>query len=245
MTIAEPVSSLTHLGGAVVSVLASVFLLHRGRGEARRMVALVVFVGSCVLLFTLSGLYHLAQPGTAARTILQRLDHAAIFILIAGTFTPPHAILFRGRLRVISLVVIWCGALLGVLVKVLWFEEIPHWLGLLMYLGMGWTAVVSSLVLWWKHGWSAMLPFVRPVYLGAMAYSVGGVLEALRWPHLASWLGPHEFFHVLVLMGAACYWRFIHMIAGGVVLPDAETRRLEHLRRLRRQAGQAVARVQR
>ena len=84
----DPVSSLTHLAGAVVSAVLGAFLIYRGRGELRRVVSLAVFVFSCVLLLSLSGVYHLLSPHTAGRSVLMRLDHAAIFVLIAGSFTP-------------------------------------------------------------------------------------------------------------------------------------------------------------
>ena len=87
----DPVSSLTHLAGAVVFAVLSVVLLHRGRGDRGRMLSLCVFALSCVLMLSLSGVYHLLSPGTAGREVLKQLDHAAIFVLIAGSFTPVHA----------------------------------------------------------------------------------------------------------------------------------------------------------
>ena len=95
----DPVSSLSHLAGAMVFALLSIILLQRGRGDFGRMASLSVFAFSSVLLLSLSGVYHLLTPGTAGREVLQRLDHAAIFVLIAGSFTPVHAILFRGAWR--------------------------------------------------------------------------------------------------------------------------------------------------
>ena len=78
----DPVSSLSHLGGAVLFAVLGGFLIFRGRGDWRRVVALAIFVFSCVLLLSLSGVYHLLSPGTAGRSVLMRLDYAAIFVLI-------------------------------------------------------------------------------------------------------------------------------------------------------------------
>ena len=240
MHVAQPVSSLTHLGAAVASLLSAPFLLRRGWGVWRRMVALTVFLMSCALLFTISGVYHMMDVGTVERAVLQRMDHAAIFVLIAGTFTPPHVILFKGIWRSGMLVLIWTGAMGAIALKLLFFDEMPGWLSLAMYLGMGWTGALSAALLWWRHGWNAMLPFLKPVYVGAMAYSVGGVLEALQWPTLMPGVGPHEVFHIMVLVGAASYWYFIYMIAGGVSLPNIEARRREHMRRLQVRARRAM-----
>lgn len=235
--IAEPVSSLTHFGGAVVSLLMGVFLLRRGWGSPDRMVSLIVFVGSCVFLFTMSGFYHLLEPGTTERAVFRRLDHAAIFVLIAGTMTPPHAILFKGWARAFILVFIWGIAITGITVKTAFFESVPEWLSLSGYLGMGWMNFFTAMYLWWRHGWSALLPFMRMVYAGALAYTLGALLEFFRWPTLIyGVVGPHELFHMFVLAGAAFHWAFIYMLAGGVRLPNIEARRRERLRRVEREA---------
>jgi len=111
------------------------------------MASLSVFALSSVLLLSLSGVYHLLAPGTAGRQVLQRLDHAAIFVLIAGSFTPVHAILFRGAWRWAMLAGIWAAAITGLVLKTVFFATLPEWLGLLMYLGLGWMGVISALAL--------------------------------------------------------------------------------------------------
>jgi channel protein (hemolysin III family) len=147
---------------------------------------------------------------------LQRLDHGAIFVLIAGTFTPLHGILFRGAWRWGPLLFVWAAAVAGVTLKSVFFDDLAEWLGLLFYLGMGWLGVVSGAELWRRHGGR----FVRPLLGGGLAYTVGGVLEFLNWPQLVPGvIGPHEMFHVLVLVGAALHWRFTHLIACGTLPP--------------------------
>lgn len=140
----EPVSSLSHLAAAVVFAVLSVSLIARGRGEAQRIVALAVFAFSCVLLLSLSGLYHLLSPGTAGRSVLLRLDHAAIFVLIAGSFTPVHVILLRDRWQWHLLAWIWIAAIAALVLKTVYFDAMPAWLGLLMYLGLGWLGLIST-----------------------------------------------------------------------------------------------------
>ena len=206
----DPFSSLSHLAGALVFAILSLDLIGRGRGDARRVLSLVVFAFSCVLLLSLSGAYHLLQHDTAARSVLMRLDHAAIFMLIAGSFTPVHVILFRGPWHRDLLVWIWAAAILCLTLKSVFFKDIPDGLGLAMYLGLGWLGVISTAALVRRHG----LRFILPLVWGALAYTIGAVAEHLHWPELIPGIvGPHEVFHLAVLAGIAFHWAFIRRIA--------------------------------
>src|ERR1700733_4157820 len=124
----------------------------KGRGDLSRTISLGVFAFSTVLLLSMSGTYHLLTPGTTGRDVLQRLDHGAIFVLIAGTFTPLHVILFRGVWRWAPLLVVWTAAIAGVTLKSVFFNDMAEWVGLLFYLGMGWLGVISGGELWRRHG---------------------------------------------------------------------------------------------
>jgi channel protein (hemolysin III family) len=208
----DPFSSVTHLAGAAVFAILTVVLLHRGRGDAGRMLSLCVFAFSCLLLLSLSGAYHLLASGTAGREVLIRLDHAAIFGLIAGSFTPVHAILFQGAWRWGMLAGIWSAAIAGLAVKTIYFATTPEWVGLLMYLGLGWMGVISVVALARRYG----LGFVLPLIWGGLAYTAGAVTEFLRWPQvLPGIIGPHEIFHIDVLAGIAWHWAFMLGIASG------------------------------
>lgn len=219
----DPVSSLSHLAGAAVFAVLAVVLLRRGRGDTGRMVALSVFAFSCVLLLSFSGVYHLLVPGTDERAVLKRLDHAAIFVLIAGSFTPVHVILFKGAWRWGMLTVVWGAALAGLILKTVFFSSVPESLGLAMYLGLGWLGIFSGIALARRFG----LRYIQPLLWGAVAYTVGAVAEFLRWPVLlAGVVGPHELFHLAVLAGISCHWAFILRIAAGEpARPGAEARR--------------------
>ena len=208
----DPVSSISHLGGAVVFAFLAVALLRRGGGDRARMISLSVFALSCVLLLGLSGVYHLLSPDTAARAVLKRLDHAAIFVLIAGSFTPVHTILFRNAWRWGMLTGIWGAAIAGLTLKIVYFDTLPEWLGLAMYLALGWMGVISAVALARRYGWRP----IHPVLWGALAYTAGAVAEFLGWPVLLPGIvGPHEMFHLAVLAGIACHWAFIARIASG------------------------------
>jgi len=210
----EPFSALSHLLGAGVFVVLSVPLLLRGRGDWGRLVALGVYAFSCVFLLSMSGVYHLLPKGETARDeVLSRLDHSAIFILIAGTFTPVHIILFRGRGRWLPLLVLWGIAATAIPLKNVYFRDFPEWLGLAIYLGMGWLGAGTGAVLWMRYGRA----FVWPILWGGIAYTIGAVLEFVSWPVVvAGVLGPHELFHIAVLCGVSIHWIFVWRIAPGV-----------------------------
>jgi channel protein (hemolysin III family) len=208
----DPVSSISHLGGAVVFAFLAAALLRSGSGDRARVISLSVFAVSCVLLLGLSGVYHLLSPDTAGRAVLKRLDHAAIFMLIAGSFTPVHTILFRGVWRWGTLAAIWGAAIAGVVVKTVYFDLMPEWLGLTMYLALGWLGVITAAALARLYGWRR----IQLVLWGALAYTAGALAEFLRWPVLLPGIvGPHEIFHLAVLAGIACHWAFILGIASG------------------------------
>jgi channel protein (hemolysin III family) len=218
----EPFSSLSHLAGAAVFAWLGVSLVRRGRGDGVRMASLVVFAFSCVLLLSLSGVYHLLSPSGVPRYVLHRLDHAAIFILIAGSFTPVHAILFGGAWRWGMLAIVWTMAITALTLKTVYFDSMPEWLGLLLYLGLGWFGLVSGVAMARRFGFR----FILPVVWSALAYTFGALADFLHWPELVPGIfGAHELFHIAVLAGIAFHWKFILDLASGD-LPAVEKQRM-------------------
>lgn len=208
----EPVSSLSHLLGAGAFAVLGVLLLVRGRGSAGRVACLTVYAFAVVFLLSISGVYHLLAFGGTGRAVLERLDHSAIFVLIAGSFTPAHGILFRGWARWVPLAFVWAGAAVGIVFKAMFLRAMPEWLGLALYLGLGWVGVASAAALWRRYG----VDFVRPLLQGGAVYTLGGVLEFVRWPDLIPGvIGPHEVMHLLVLAAVALHWKFVYRFAAG------------------------------
>lgn len=203
----EPFSCLSHLLGALISFFGIFFFIFKAKGNATRISALMIYSCSLIFLFSMSGVYHLLEPGRMPREVLQRLDHAGIWVLIAGTFTPIHIILFRGPMRWLILSVVWVIAITGLTLEVIFFDSIPEWMSLGFYLGLGWLAVVT--VIHFKKTFNDSS--VKYFMLGGLFYSIGGALEFLRWPTLLQGIiGSHEVFHIFVLLAAFSHWYFIY-----------------------------------
>jgi channel protein (hemolysin III family) len=174
----EPLSSLSHLLAGVVFLPLGVIFIASNRGGALRTTGVSVFVSGVVFLLSMSGIYHLLPHGTAGRAVLERLDHAAIFVLIAATFTPVHMISFRGFSRWRILLVVWVTAITGLTLKTLLFEEMSEGLGLLLYLGLGWVGAWTAYLLYRQYG----ARHLTSVYIGALAYDrvVTGTTSIIR-----------------------------------------------------------------
>lgn len=216
----EPFSAISHLAAAVIFLFLGALLLRRGRGDRARLAFLGIYAASCVLLFCMSGVYHLLIRGETSHQVLERLDHGAIFVLVAGTFTPIHGLLFRGWLRWGPLVVIWSAAVVGITLKTIFFKDFAEWLGLTFYLTMGWIGIFGAVVLARRYG----VAFIRPLLLGGFAYSLGALMEFRGWLIvIPGWLHSHELFHIAVVFGALFHWRFIWQIApGGTTRPSVQ-----------------------
>lgn len=206
----DPFSSISHLVGAGLFAVFSVFLLVRGWGDAMRFASLALFCLGTIFLLSSSGIMHLLGRDGSAYSVMRRVDHAAIFALIACSFTPIHVILFRGRQRWAVLILVWTVAILGIAIKTVYFDAISPAVGTAIYIGMGWIGLLSWLAVVRQYGFQ----FARPIMWGGLAYTIGGVLDSLHWPVLIpgviQW---HEVFHVAVLVGLGCHWAFIYSIA--------------------------------
>ena len=206
----EPFSSLTHLLAAGIFLVLSIWLVINGRGHAGRMATLIIFSFSVVFLLSMSGVFHLLEPGGTGRMVLQRLDHAGIFLLIAGTYTPVHGILFKGWWRWGMLFLIWSIAITSITLKTIFFNDIAEWLGLSLYLGLGWFGIVSGILLYQRYGYQ----YIKPLIYGALAYTLGAVMEFMRTPELIPGIiGPHELFHIAVLFGIGYHFTFVFRFA--------------------------------
>jgi len=202
----DPFSSLSHLIAAFIFLVYGIKLIYLAGGHRAWVVAVSVYVFSVVFLLSMSGVFHLLEHHSLGRAVLQRLDHAGIFGLIAGTFTPVHVILFKGFWRWGMLLIIWTLAITGITLKSIFFNDLAEWLGLVFYLGLGWFGILSAYLTHRLHGFL----IIKPLVYGALAYTFGAAMEFLRWPEvIPGVIGPHELFHIAVLAGIAWHWQFV------------------------------------
>lgn len=213
----EPFSSLSHYLGALVFAVLGVLLIRRGRGDRLRVASLVVYVLTLLFMLSMSGTFHLVRRGTVAHEVFGRLDYASIFLLIAGSFTPPHAILFRGWGRWGPIALIWTIAVVGVTLKAVFYEQFTHGISVVIFIAMGWIGVFGGIAAGRRYGFA----FVKPLFAGGLAYTIGALFEVLGtyftlWPGV---IESHEIWHVAVLIGAAFHWAFIYQFADGSTPP--------------------------
>lgn len=190
-----------HLGAAVAAVLGLVLLVLLA-DSPKAYVGGAIFAVSLIGLYTVSGVYHSITWGPRMRGVLKRLDHAMIFVLIAGSYTP--FCLFAGSPAwgISLLAVVWSIAGAGVALKIAW-PNAPRWLGVGLYLGAGWIALVAATRL---ADWYALGP-LAVLALGGVLYSIGGVIYGLRRPNpFPRVFGYHEVFHALVIAGSVLHY---------------------------------------
>jgi hemolysin III len=208
----EPVNGLTHLvGGLLASVGLGVLLATATRaGRVDQLVAFGIFGFSLITLYTASALYHLLPLSPAGVARMRRVDHMAIFVLIAGTYTPFCLLALDGGWRVGLLGLVWGLALCGILLKLFWMDA-PRWLSVALYLGIGWVAVIAAPALFRAVPAGGM----AWVLAGALVYSAGALIYGLRRPNpMPGVFGFHELWHLFVVAGSAChFWAVLGYIA--------------------------------
>lgn len=202
----DPISSLTHLLGAVFFAFGTVLLLVKGliTGSGTASVAAALAFGfSLIALYSTSAAYHFSNASERAILILRKLDHSMIYVLIAGSYTPILLHYFPAPKSILMTAAIWGLAALGIAVKLLWFSA-PRALYTAFYIMMGWFILLDLPAL------AAMeTAAIWMLVLGGVSYTAGGVCYALKWPNLSKSFGHHEFFHLLVLLGSLLHYLIV------------------------------------
>lgn len=197
-----------HAAAAVGAVALTIALCWQSRGDLPRFYSMLIFGLSMIELYLVSAIYHIIYWTPSRRRIWRALDHANIFILIAGTYTPLCFNVLTGWVRAALLIVIWSLAFIGIVFAVVTLKiHIPRWLNVSLYITMGWVVVLALPAFLSVLPWIAIATFL----LGGICYSVGAIIYARRWPDpFPRVLGYHEIFHLLVIAGgiafAACVW---------------------------------------
>lgn len=201
---------MLHLVAFPVSLVTGAVLLTAVADDPAERRASLVYALAAATLFGCSALYHRGTWQPRARARLRRLDHANIFLMIAGTYTPLCVALLEGGTRRTVLAVVWLGALAGIVFRVVWLAA-PAWLYTPFYVALGWVAVTVLPSLARAGG-----PTVTTLIMaGGLAYSAGGVVYALKRPDpVPAVFGYHEVFHAGTLIGFACHFAAVALAVG-------------------------------
>jgi hemolysin III len=196
-----------HAVTAPVAAVAGLVLVALADGPEARW-ACVVFALTSILLFGNSALYHRVNWSPRVKLALKRVDHANIFLLIAGTYTPLSLLALPPGRGIVLLCVVWAGALLGVAFRVFWIGA-PRWLYVALYLVLGWAAVAYFVPLFRAD--AAMMVLVA---VGGLLYTGGAIVYGMKRPNpFPGRFGFHEIFHTCTVLAFLCHWTATLLIA--------------------------------
>jgi hemolysin III len=196
-----------HAATFPVAIAGGIVLIVFAQGAPAKW-ASAVFMASSLLLFGNSALYHRFDWGPTTRAVLKRIDHANILLLIAGTYTPIATLALPPEKGLLLLILVWSGALLGILFRVFWVDA-PRWLYVALYVVLGWAAVMYIVDLMKANAAMMIL-----VIIGGVLYTAGAVVYAVKKPN--PWPGSfgfHEIFHVCTVLAFLCHWTACLLIA--------------------------------
>lgn len=198
----EPVNSLTHWAGAVLALIGLIALLIVGSDTSAKLISLLIYGVSLIFLFSASATYHMVQVKENVLEIFRKLDHAAIYCLIAGTYTPFCVNAFSGFWNWGLLSIIWTLALIGIITK-LFYIRAPRWLNAGIYLVMGWLCISAigqmlALLPVWVLSW---------LIVGGLLYTFGAIIYITKiFNFVPGTFGFHEIWHIFVLLAAAAHF---------------------------------------
>jgi hemolysin III len=207
----ELTSAFTHLGGAVFGVAGTALLLYSKNSNGITLSAFLVFGISMVLMYSTSTIYHFVDRSKQkAKLVMRKLDHIMIFVFVAGSYTPICLLTLNGSVGYKLLTLVWSITIIGTFIKLFWITA-PNWVSSLLYISMGWVAVLVLSPL------TSKMP-VGGIYLlisGGILYTIGGVIYALRRPNInKTYFGFHELFHIFVLAGSLCHYVMMYFYVG-------------------------------
>ena len=206
LKIKDPGSAITHFIGMLMAAFAALPLLIKAADHPDRvhLACMVVFILSMIALYAASATYHTFDISERANRILQKLDHSAISVLIAGTYTPVCLLNLEQPTGRRLCMLVWAIAIVGIVVKMFWIT-CPKWFSSVLYIGMGWVCVIAFN--------SLLNDLPRPAFLwllaGGLIYTAGGIIYALKLPLFNTRhknFGSHEIFHLFVMAGSLCHY---------------------------------------
>jgi hemolysin III len=208
-TVKPRLRGVSHEWAFFISLVLGALLIVAAKTPQATLAVAIYAVSLSALLGT-SALYHRVNwKRPEVRRWMRRLDHSMIFFLIAGTYTPFALLVLNGPLADAILAVVWAGAVIGAIVEMVWIEH-PKWVAALVYMSLGWVAVVAFPGMWQEMGVGGTLL----VAAGGLLYTVGAVVYATQRPNPSPRVfGYHEVFHALVIIAAATHFAAIAFFA--------------------------------
>jgi hemolysin III len=198
----EKVSFYTHFAGALAAAAGTAYLVYRSSGDAQVFVTMLIYGISVTLLFTASSMYHAFKRGENDTSIFRKLDHLAIFIMIAGSYTPPSWTYLTGGWLVFILTAQWALVLFGIFFKFFYLSA-PRQISAGIYVLMGWLAVVPIHKFFMAMPIEIFLLFIA----GGVSFTAGAIIYAFKRPDpCPGTFGFHEIFHLFILAGAALHY---------------------------------------
>lgn len=196
-----------HAATFPITIAAGIVLIVLAHGAVAKWAA-AVFMACSMILFGISALYHRFNWKPKTKQVFRRLDHANIFLLIAGTYTPIALLALPREKGLILLIAVWAGALLGIGFRVFWIGA-PRWLYVLLYVALGWAAVMYVVDI--AH---ANIAAMVLVIVGGLLYTVGAVVYGFKRPNpVPGIFGFHEIFHSLTVLAFLCHWTAALLLA--------------------------------
>ncbi|BFT95230.1 MAG: hemolysin III family protein [Minisyncoccus archaeiphilus] len=214
MKIKDPISGYSHIVGGILAIVGTIFLLIASinTNQWDKIFPFLIFGLSMIMLYFSSGLYHLFGKNAEEVDIFRKIDHAMIYILIAGTYTPLCLIALKGMLGTASFITIWIIAIFGistVFFKKFW-AKMPRWGSTGIYILMGWI----SIFLIYPLSKTVSSEGIMWLIIGGAFYTIGAVIYALKKPNPFKGFGFHEIFHIFVLLGTAShFWCIFHYLS--------------------------------
>jgi hemolysin III len=196
-----------HAATFPLAIVLGIILIASADGAAAR-ISSSVFVASSLLLFGISALYHRIDWQPRTKAIFKRIDHANIFLLIAGSYTPITALALPHDKSVMLLWLVWIGAGLGILFRVFWIGA-PRWLYVPLYLLLGYASLIFIV-----DFFTANAAMMTLILVGGLCYTVGAIVYGMKRPNpFPGRFGFHEIFHSLTLVAFLCHWAGIYIVA--------------------------------
>jgi hemolysin III len=196
-----------HLGTFPFALAAGIVLVVLADGTVAT-IGSAIFALNSLLLFGVSAVYHRFHWSERTKAVLRRIDHANIFLLIAGTYTPLALLALPPNQGQLLLWLVWSGTLVGIAMRVFWLTA-PRWIYVPIYLGLGWAAIMYIVPLF-----NANIAMMVLVLVGGGLYTLGAIVYGTKWPNPSPKnFGFHEIFHSFTVLAFFCHWTAVLLIA--------------------------------